>query len=467
VHEDHIAAYAAERDADDLDERPVEKRMQHIRTAWNRFAGTLPAWPAHRFETPAPDRLRLPEIAFSDAFRADLKAYERCRGVRQADRYDPKVVGYLEAARAIARVQAEEHRHVERKPDQKNTPRTYDPTNQLGRVTAERLAASTLIRHGIRSVEEIRSIGDVATPEVAAAVLRDFDTRHGEDHVTSSRQTLVGHLMSAAVRWRTDLDEVDRRTFRGLQRLVSVRQTEMKQEDRETIEPLLMSSKDMARLISLPLWLYEEAERERKQTRKVSVEWALKLESALPILIMTSLPVRLATLTQTALANIRWPQDPCLPGNIYWPPEATKTRKALSAVLAPWKMQILRGFIDHYRPELADKDNPWLFAGRRLGNEDGPRSAQRIAINLKEIIDERLTITIRTHLWRKLMAGLLFDATKDERVVRYLLGHSPNSRVTDVYVDQMRSRWASATLEGITEALIGNRESLIARQEAA
>lgn len=472
VHEDHIAAYAAERDADDLDERPVEKRMQHVRTAWNRFAGTLPAWPGHRFETPAPDRLRLPEMAFSDAFRAELDAYERCLGVRQADRYDPKVVGYLEAARAIARVQAEECRYVDRKPDQKNTPRTYDPTRPLRLKTAQRhcsvlrLAASTLIRHGIRAVEEIKSIGDVATPEVAVAVLRDFDGRHGADHVTSSRQTLVSHLMSAAVRWRADLDGEERSIFQAMKRLVSVRRTEMSQADRATIEPLLMSSKDMASLISLPLWIYEEAERERKKTGKVSVELALKLESALPILIMTSLPVRLATLTQTAIADIRWPQDPCLPGNIYWPPEATKTNKALSAVLAPWKMQILDGFVAHYRPELAAEDNPWLFAGRRLGYEDGPRSEQRIAINLKEIIVDRLGVEIRTHLWRKLMAGLLFDATNDERVVRYLLGHAPNSQATDVYVDQMRSRWASATLEGITEALIANREGLIGRQEA-
>jgi hypothetical protein len=222
----------------------------------------------------------------------------------------------------------------------------------------------------------------------------------------------------------------------------------------------------MARLISLPLWIHEEVEPIWKRDDKLSESQALKLESAAAIVILSSLPVRLSTLAWTALANIKWP-DPARPGTIYWPPEHTKTEKPALAVLAPWKMQILVDYIAHGRSALGASDNTWLFPGRRLGYELEPRSTQRIAENLKDLIWERLGVRIHTHLWRKLMAGLLFDATKDQRVVRYLLGHSPNSKATDVYVDQMRSRWASAKLEEITAALIGNREALTHKRRAA
>jgi integrase len=222
----------------------------------------------------------------------------------------------------------------------------------------------------------------------------------------------------------------------------------------------------MARLISLPLWIYHDAEKDRKSGVAINVPHALEVESALPILILSSLPVRLSTLTHTALSQIHWP-DKDRAGWIYWPKEYSKTNKPLRAVLAPWKMQILESHIEHYRPALAEPGNPWLFPGRRLGYELEPRAEQTIAENLKDVIWRKLGLEIRTHLWRKLMAGLLFDATRDDRVVRYLLGHSPNSSATNVYIDQLRERWASAKLEEVTDTLLSNRDTLYSRGRRA
>jgi len=471
VFETAIAQYAAERDANDLDERPLAERTAQVQSAWNHFARHVSSWPARVFEAPQPDRLRLPEEAFPQSFRDELAAYERALGVHEAHRYDSQAVGYLEAVRAVARKRAESRAALGQNPDQKRAPRTYDPTKPLSPVTAKqhrdtlRLAASVLVRRGIRASHEITAIKDVATLEVASALLQDYDLRLGHAHVASTRATLVETLMSVAVRWRPDLEDEERQDFQALKTMVTVRKTEMSPEEREVVQAFLTNSEDMARLISLPLWVHQEAEATLKTGASLGQTQALALESGVAIAILSSLPVRLSTLAATALSSIKWP-DPRAPGTIYWPPKHTKTRKPLLAVLAPWKMQIIMDHIKRARPVLGGADNPWLFPGRLPGYEFKHRSTKRIAENLKDLIEARIGVRIHTHLWRKLMAGVLFDATEDERVVRYLLGHSLNSKVTDVYVDQMRSRWASGKLEEITEALIGNRERLTRNRRA-
>jgi site-specific recombinase XerD/transcriptional regulator with XRE-family HTH domain len=469
VCEDAFARYVAEREANDLDERPRAQRLAQLRLAWNHFARQAPGWPARIFEVPQPDRLRLPEKVFPQTFRDDLDAYVRALGVRNAHQYDPKVAGYLEAARARAKMRAEWRSVVGKNPNSGRAPMTYDPAMPLRLVSAEghrdtlRFAASVLVRHRIRTPDEITCIQDVATLEVAAAVLRDYDERHGHDHVASTRRTLVTVLMSIAARWRTDFEDEERQAFQALKTMVTTPKREMTQEERDVVSVFLTSSDEMARLISLPLWIHQEAAAVWKTGAKFSERQALDLEAACKIVILSSLPVRLSTLAATALANIKWPH-PAAPGTIYWPVKHTKTEKPLMAVLAPWKMQIIMDHVAHGRSALGATDETWLFPGRRLGYEHEHRSEQRVAENLRDLIERRIGIRIHTHLWRKLMAGLLFDATKDERVVRYLLSHSPNSKSTDVYVDQMRSRWASGKLEEITEALIGNREALTGKR---
>ena len=135
-------------------------------------------------------------------------------------------------------------------------------------------------------------------------------------HVASTRRTLVTVLMSIAARWRTDFEDEERQAFQALKTMVTTPKREMTQEERDVVSVFLTSSDEMARLISLPLWIHQEAAAVWKTGAKFSERQALDLEAACKIVILSSLPVRLSTLAATALANIKWPH-PAAPGTIY------------------------------------------------------------------------------------------------------------------------------------------------------
>jgi hypothetical protein len=77
-----------------------------------------------------------------------------------------------------------------------------------------------------------------------------------------------------------------------------------------------------------------------------------------------------------------------------------------------------------------------------------------LAKQLKSVVLREIGAKVRHYLWRKIMGGFLFHKTQDEKVLRALLGHGRGSSSTRLYVHQLRTLWATATLDRIMAAMI-------------
>jgi hypothetical protein len=216
-------AFMALREASDLARgKSTRRRLQELRHAWNHFALLLEGWPKVVLTVGAEPRrtLRLPREAFPASFLADLGAYERAAGVRDAERYDPEAVGVAAALAArlelrLARGAEQEGKKKGRQIGEIVLEQRLRPDSVAKHLDVARLAASPLVRHPDparrRPIETITGIDAVATLEGALVVMEACKARlrleRPDGSRTSTQATLVGALRSMAVRWRPDLGE--------------------------------------------------------------------------------------------------------------------------------------------------------------------------------------------------------------------------------------------------------------------
>ena len=459
-------SYAAERGRYDLGSANLTRSLRLARLAWNAFAGEIPGWPAPIPEAPKEPGLRLPLDSFPESFRMELEAYKQAGGVRDAGRYDPKQVGYIEAGRNRRDAREKSRDMLGAQAGTSGIRPIYDPLapDTVARhADTIRLAASSLIRRGLCRPDRINSIADAANVDAAVEMVLDYQSRHG-DKSTSTRRTLVMQLLAVAARWRTDVSDDELAQFRDLLGTLPRSPDEMSEVDAEIVNPILTDPEQVTRIIELPLRVIAAVEAERKRNGTVTEAMALRAETAIILILILSMAPRRGTIARTRIAHITWPRRKGANGSVYWPPLVVKNRKALRAELSPWKLRLLRLHLKHYRPTLGDQSNPYLFPGRRLGNRDGFRSPQCVAENLQKLIWTELGLKIRTHLWRKIMAGFLMNETEDERAVRELLGQSPNSPSTHRYVQQLKSLWASRRVDRALTDLVGEFPVLIVEE---
>ncbi|WP_084536603.1 tyrosine-type recombinase/integrase [Azospirillum halopraeferens] len=458
--------YAEDRIRISLTRRSVSSLARQVLSAWNFLAARLDEWPA-ALALPARRFLRFAPGELPPAFEAELKAYRKAGGLPAQERFDPSQVGYeaaLEAQLAAVRTRSvSESRFVTTRNgklirlaeigDIHRTDKPLAPSTAERHVSILRLAASILLRSGQKAPADIRSIADVATVEAAIACLRDYDSRHGSDKETTSRSHIAQALYRVAVVW-CGISEEERQRFAALlKHLRGKPKPGLSEQDRATVNPVLDDKELVVRLLSLPAQTFRELEERRQRGQPIRERDARRMEAAVCLLLVSTLPVRRGTLAHTSLDCLNWPTIPQGRGSVEWPPEVTKTGKGLAAGLAPWKCEFLRTFVQHYRPVLctADPDSRWLFPAAHRSRPGQPRSSQRIALNLKRYVEEAIGISVRSHLWRKIFGGLIFEATSDDRVVEMLLGQARNSSSTKFYVDNLRSRAAAARLDEILQ----------------
>jgi hypothetical protein len=182
---------------------------------------------------------------------------------------------------------------------------------------------------------------------------------------------------------------------------------------------------------------------------------ALDALAAVAVLILQTLPVRRRTLATARVEDIVLPPRPGVRGTIYFPGTSMKQHEPASAGLAPWKVELLRLYLLSYRPVLLGEgeDAGHLFPGRLPGE---PLSRARFAANVVAGIWRATGERLNVHRWRKLMGGALYRATQDERLVRGLLTHSPNSRAIEHYVRLDRPRIAAERLDAVFEKLLAD-----------
>jgi hypothetical protein len=209
----------------------------------------------------------------------------------------------------------------------------------------------------------------------------------------------------------------------------------------------------MARLVSLPVWIINQNEDKRRRECSITRDMARDVQAAVAMLIEQTLPVRWGDLTNTLLdTNVMLPAKPGGTGMLYYRIRKTrrKGRREQQANLSPWKVELIRMFILHYRPILAahDAQNPHLFPGQLPG-----KPTTRLGADVRARVYAWLGHTVNPHLWRKLMGGYLLLQTNDMKKVADLLGHVEGSRATQVYVE-MKSAWAAKELDAHVTRLV-------------
>lgn len=422
----------------------VAAKAREARYAWNQAVREVPGWPAVTIPVPRTrENLNLPLSAFPESFRSDLVAYRNNCGLR----------GHAEEAskplleRARARRGAKDPGEKRRKLLEPLAPRTIKE-----HVDTILLAASAMVRLGTMAPEEFRSLADVADVGVAAEVVeRDIEVRLGTH--TQYAGNVVKVLGSVARRWVDGITAAELDDFAKLRAEVEdgLDKDSMSEEDRTRLAQF-HDPEAMARLVSLPAGIIEAAEERRRRKLLITVEMALDVEAAVMCLIEQTLPVRLSTLARTDITlNLDLPSRRGAPGLLSYRADQTKTRKAIQAELAPWKVELLRLHLRHYRPLLTtDNANPHLFPGARPGTH---KTLGAVSRRCCAFVRDWLGCTINMHLWRKLMGGYLLLQTRNMELVETLLGHSRGSRATKVYVE-MQTRWAAAELDTHVTRLI-------------
>lgn len=433
-----VEAFAAYRDERDLS-AGIATKVSRTRTAWNRAAATVPGWPQIMLSVGKVRQcLNLPLTAFAESFQADLERYVANAGMR-----------------TLAMVPAESSRMDRlRARRAAGTDRRGRPLKPLGDQTARQhlqtlqFVASTLVRIGELSVEEITGIDVLVNGDRMGLVVDDIEDRIGLE--TQYAGTIVKDVMSAGRRWLpqlsdsvlTDLSDLRADAEGGANRDV------MSDRDRALLAPF-GDPVMMARLASLPYRVFDELEATRKRTRQVTTDMALEAEAAIACLVELTLPVRRRTLGETHLdENVNWPVGGGSLGLLHYRPGQVKSNKPLQAELTARKLKLLELHLQHYRPVLCtDPGNRYMFPGEKPGRH---KSLGRLAAQLSDLVFDRLGVRVHTHLWRKILGSYLLATTGDVAMVECLLGHERGSKVTAVYAE-LQTKWAAAKLDALLE----------------
>lgn len=447
-----LEAYATERDGLSLPGFSAKKRKD-LRYAWNKACDIVPGWPQNRIQPPARSLLNLPLNAFPQSFRSDLELYEAeagCRGSRA-----------IEMGRLLDRARARYRQRRSGRDKPGHAKGRLAETTLSAHLSTLHFAASTLVRNGERSTDEITSIGAIADVATAAVIVDDIENRLGLN--TSYAGSVVKMLCSAAMRWRDDLSDEELDDFAALRAEAEgdLEKGQMSDRDRARLAPF-MNPDMMQRLVLLPLDIVDECEIVRRRGGPVTRRLALAMQSAVICLLEQTLVPRLGTLARTHLdRHIIWPQRKGEPGYLTYGAVDTKTRKPLVGQLAPWKMAVIELYVAHYRSLLANgpKDR-WMFPGDKPSRG---KSRGALASQSRELLFDKLGVRINFHLWRKIMASWLLQETRDPNLVGGLLGHVDGSRVTLLYAE-FQSAWSAAALDATVERLLDRRLAQVGLQ---
>ena len=443
VSDDTVLACVEFRKAFTL-QRDLTKAVTNIRDSWNKTVELVPSWPRIPITAGLTrTKFTFPDEMFPESFNLDIKRYQACQGIRGQEITPGMTI--LERARAT---------HVTR----------MDPVTRkvvvdgpLGdefvkkQVETLRLVASSMVRLGELSFDDITEIADIADPGIVDRFLRDdLEVRLGLSSQYAG--TMVKHLESMARRWVPDVSVDELIAFKEIKKFANDKAENlgrMSEIDRRRLAPFLNDVRNMAVLVSIPEWEFENLETERRRNGGFAThDMALRAESAIAVLIEETLPVRWGDLRHTMIdANIIRSTRRNGPGTLHYKIRKTGRHGVTDAqgTLAPWKMRLIDLYTKHYRPRLIEGDpsNPYLFPGAVPGE---PKSHGQLGHQVTAMVRDWTGHYVNPHLWRKLMGGYLYHVTKDLKLVAALLGHTPDSQATRVYVE-IQTAFAVAELD--------------------
>jgi hypothetical protein len=338
----------------------IAEKERGLRKAWNHAEAHIAGWPAITVATrrvpSAKPVASLPDARFAPSFVAELDAYREHLGFLTPPEAEDRTLTHLERLRQRRAILHDGGAIAAG--GRRRRLRPLAPASLYWHRRVMVMTASALVAQGVKPIEAIRGIADVASLEGAACVIDCYEARRsGSGDPSTYPSQLVTALLSIIARCGIILPAADRG---ALTELASGLAAEAGGRD-DTI-----SAKNRARLaqfddpdcfallISSSEQEMDRLEAERRARGGVNTAMARRAEAAIGNLILCSLPVRRRTLATTDWQrNFRAPTRRGGNATLVYHPDQTKTRRALQVVLDPWRWRLVELYWRHYRPCLA------------------------------------------------------------------------------------------------------------------
>jgi integrase len=401
--------------------------------AWSRALADLPHWPKVR---PVIDNRRnwhaLPWSSFPAALKADVDAFLEA-GLNP----DPLANNYSRPLRT-------------------NTAR--------GRERAIRAFASALVERG-RDPKTLCSLADLVEPGAARAGLQYFIQRMRVPRSAHLRD-FARLLVIIARHWvyRDEAESEPERTARerhivllnGFRRNLAPERAGMTSKNRAMLRQL--EDNDLiVRLVQLPEQIWSRY----PDITQLNVSQLVKLQSALAIAILTTVPIRRKNLLQIELGKhlIVVGPEKNRRMHLHFEPEDVKNNTDIEFELPAPVVRLLDRFLTEVRPRLLCSSSPHLFVGSRSAQKINYVFSNQIA----NLTASELGVRLTPHQFRH-FAGFVFlkDNPGGHELVRRLLGHKSIQTTLDSYAG-METAEAHRHFDRLIETLRGKRTSTAGR----
>lgn len=404
VNQGHLDAYLRAREAS----RGGSKQVSHARRLvglWRRAAQDIEGWPDAGLTNPRPAQLSLPLDAFPAPLAEEAEAY----------------------LTAIA-----------------TPPDVFDdaPTGQRRPVRPATVATR---RHGVRALlsgaheggipmERLNHLRCLLELDLLKASFRWHMRRKGlmaDKKIDVHLGTFVATVFSVANYLQVDANQ--RQQLNGfLDRLELKSPPDGLIDRHERVLAALDDVRIRAKFLHLPAYLMRRARRLRDgwehkgvahAPRPQAAAWLAGIATAIEIELFA--PLRLSDLVHLRLGHeIRMtPARQRQAAGTLHVERSSKTSRGLQVPLQPETLELLREYLEDFRPLLRHANGPWLFPGEVSAEQ--PRAVSAFGTAITETIAEHLGVRINPHAFRAIAGALILEANPhaiDD--MRALLGHS-------------------------------------------
>lgn len=389
------------------DARPFHRTAA---TLWNEAAETVPGWPQARLTPPSPlsRPSHLAPAAFPVSFQDEVAAY-----LRWAAGEDPLATD------------APEH--------------PLKPSTVRLRSHQLRIAASALAKQ-CGGPNAVPNLATLVEPNNVKVLLTALLQATADRRPTSFIRALGRALRSVAQHWvkapAADIEELTR-----IQRKLGSDRTGLTDKNRALVRQF-EDRRLLMQLLDLP-----GALRKRLTTRRLSPSRRLQqVRIALAIDLLLVAPIRLHNLANLRIdRNLQWPSG--RDGTVYLVLDESETKNAqpLEYPLPERTRDVLRDYLDRYRPQVNTRGAPWLFV-----QLDGSQvSSPTLRDGITKTIKRELGVAMTPHQFRHLAAAIALDDQPGALgLVKDLLGHKSLKTTANFYAG-MRTRQAGRAYDKI------------------
>ena len=388
----HLIGYLAFVTTRSLRKDPVDV-ARRARSAWNRAAKLLPAWPSQQLEPLASDRVYcLPDAMFLGVFIAEVDDL-----MHSLAKPDPLAPGKLRHAMRPETVKA-----------------------RRGQFTR---FAAVLVHSGL-AIERIEGLRNLVIPETLERGLRWLLAR-SNNVTTPGISNLAVALRMLARHYATLSDEERARAELLCSKVILPRTFGLTEKNRKRLMPF-----NDGGLTDQFLSLAHELWTTAKACRSPSAR-ARQRESAIALEMLTFCPIRRKNLAEIHLERDLQRHGP---GTVVLNLQAgqTKTGRAISFVLPEHLVDWIDIYVRDRAGVLCPQGVPWLFPKR-----DGSANMRptQLGTCISKVIRAHTGLHVHPHLFRHLSAKLVLKAHPGHyELVRRILGHAEASTTWETYV---------------------------------